>query len=190
MLVVGLLIPVAGLACSVPPAESDSTNMVVTTGPTSLGTTSSTASDSLVQVQLDLLRAIASRTPFTVYHLSTGYRDASIAEVVGYEDSNGEVYEVSVTYRSADQQNLLVVYLTEYDPVATPRLKKPFADWTFVREEGSVGPGDSIYRSGTGILYYVADKGSTELNLAGLTTAGYMNEEQLIEVASLLDPVR
>jgi hypothetical protein len=173
-----------------PSPESSSTSVVITTGAALPQTTSSTASDPEVQRLLDQLRETASSTPFTVYYLGEAHRDADMVEVLGHEDSNGAVWEVSITYRSAGQRNLLVVNLIEYDPVATPRLKKPFADWTFVRGVETEGVGDRIYRSGTGILYYVASRGSTELNLAGLTTAGYMTEEQLIETASLLVPVR
>ncbi len=183
------LIPLAGTSCVAPPSESPSTGAVISTEAAYPDTTSSTRSDPVVRGLPDQLRETAGRTPFTVYYLGTAYRDANTVEGFVPGDSEGAIWEVSITYRSADQQNRLVVYLIEYDPVATPRLKKPLADWTLVGGVETGGLGDRIYRSGTGILYYVATRGSTELNLAGQTTAGYMTEEQLIETASFLVPV-
>jgi hypothetical protein len=168
------------------------TTTVAATGATSSGAAAPAVSDPEVQKLLDQIQETARRASFALYYLGAAYRNAMIAGVMaGGTDSSGAPRVVGIVYRHPDRQDRLVVYVSEYDPVLRPDLKKPFSDWTFIREVETNGCRDVIYRcpAAASALFYVAQRGSTEINLAGFTSEGYMTEEQLIDIAPLLVPV-
>jgi hypothetical protein len=143
-----------------------------------------------MQALLDELREIAARAAFTIYYLGPHYRNAPLVEVSGGAD--GEILEVWVVYRQPKQGEMLVVDIASYDPAKTPQLKKPYAGWELVREVETDDSTDRIYRgaSAADALYYVVQRGSTEVCFYGFTdAAGYMTAEQLMEIAPLLVPV-
>jgi hypothetical protein len=188
----------AGLACggqaTITAAASSSTQLGPTTSTALDATTEATdpgASDQKVQELVDQLREAARRTSFTVYYLGTAYRTAQIAGVMsGNADSSGAPRLVDVVYRHTGHQDRLVVYLSQYDPTQRPDLEKPFPEWTLIREVEAHGYKDAIYRSGepADALFYVARRGSTEISVTGYVSGGYLTEEQLVDIASLLVP--
>jgi hypothetical protein len=145
-----------------------------------------------VRKVLDQLREAAGRASFTVYHLGEAYDSALIAGVMaGDSDSNGAPRVIDIVYRRENLHTRLVIYLSQYDPTLRPDLKKPLADWTLVQEVGADDHNDAIYLGGSpaNALFYVTQRGSTEISLAGYTRAGYLTQEQLIDIAPLLIPV-
>ena len=198
----------AGLACSgrgatvATQAPSRVGVRTTTTGPattmvaTTEGTSSRTAVSAVVTAEmqkvLDQLEGVAGQTSFTLYYLGSTYGNASIAGMMAQsKDPGASPGLVDIIYRSARSQDRLVVYLSQYDPTLRADLEKPLSDWTFVREVRTDGYTDAIYRSGdhTEALFYVAQRGSTEISLAGYTSSGYLEEEQLIDIAPRLVPV-
>ena len=109
------------------------------------------------------------------------------------ENAEGrEPKSIGLAYRRVDDpEDFFVVDVVQYDPVATPDLEKPLPDWTFVQEVQTGEHNDVIYRGGSagGFWFYVAQRGSTEINIAGYTTAGRLDPEQLTAIARLLTPV-
>ena len=189
----------AGVACggqtAITAGASSSTQLSSTTSSALDATPEATdpgVSDQKVQELLDQLREAARRTSFTVYYLGTVYRAAQIAGVMsGNADASGAPRLVDVVYRHTGHQDRLVVYLSQYDPMLRPDLDKPFPDWTLVREVEAQGYKDAIYRAGkpADALFYVARRGSTEISVTGYVSGGYLTEEQLVDIASLLVPV-
>ena len=176
-------------AVQIPVTESTSATVISSGAAPSDATAAE--SDPLVRKVLDQLREAARRTPFTVYFLGASCGDATIAGVMtGSTDPGGRTQMVDIVYRHDDSPGKLVVYVSQYEPVSRPDLKKPLSDWTFVREAKTMGHTDVIYRGGESaeLLFYVAQRGSTEINLAGYSSKGYMTEEQLIDIAPLLVP--
>jgi len=138
---------------------------------------------------LDELREVAAAASFTVYYLGAEYQGAPISDVRA--DGDDERLTVGIGYRRPEQGVMLTVQIREYGSWVLEH-DKPYVGWELVREMQVDGHRDRVYRgaSAAGILYYVAQRGSTEVMFMGFTdTAGYMTEEQLAEMASSLVPV-
>ncbi|MBN1629491.1 MAG: hypothetical protein JW990_07000 [Thermoleophilia bacterium] len=139
---------------------------------------------------LDELREVGGAVSFTVYYLGAEYQGAPISDV--RTEGDDERLTVGIEYRRPEQGVMLTVQIREYGSWVLEH-DKPYVGWELVREMQVDGHRDRVYRgaSAADILYYLAQRGSTEVILMGFTdTAGYMTEEQLAEMASSLVPVR
>jgi len=167
------------------------TTTVIPAGETSPESAGPRVSDPDTRKLLDQVREAARLSPFTVYYLGASYRNAMIAGVMaGGTDSSGTPRLVDMVYRHDSWGDRLVVYVSQYDPGSKPDLKKPLPGWTLIREVSTNGHADAIYRGGesTDPVFYVAQRGSTEICLGGYTSEGYMTVEQLIDIAPHLVP--
>ena len=138
------------------------------------------------------LMALSEQVPFDVYWLGESVEGATLQQVLPENAEGRKLKSIGLAYRRIDDpEDLFVVNVVQYDPVATPDLEKPLPDWTFVQEVQAGEHKDVIYRGGSagGFWFYVAQRGSTEINMAGYTTTGRLDPEQLTTIARLLTPV-